>query len=144
MVRTRRHRPTDQQRSQATLLSGYGIPQREIAIMLRLDAKTLRKHYRHELDVGMIQANAAVAQSLYLMATRYKIPAAAIFWLKARAGWREKQDLTIDGTQTLQLAHLTAARSMSEQIHSHEIKGEAPPPEDEPDVPRDLMEPATE
>jgi hypothetical protein len=98
MVRTRRHQPTEQQRSQATLLSSYGIPQEQIATMLRLDAKTLRKHYRRELDVGMTEANTEVAKSLFHMATKGQVPSAAIFWMKARAGWRQQQDVNIGGT----------------------------------------------
>jgi hypothetical protein len=54
------------------------------------------------LDVGAIQANAAVAQSLFHMATRDKVPSAAIFWLKARAGWKETQVTERAGTQTIQ------------------------------------------
>jgi hypothetical protein len=34
-----------------------------------------------------------VAQSLFHMATQGKNVAAAIFWMKARAGWREKIEI---------------------------------------------------
>jgi hypothetical protein len=122
------------------LLAGYGITQPEIGRLIGCSDRTLRTYYREELDTGATIASAKVAESLFQMATRDKIPAAAIFWLKARAGWREKQDLTIDGAQTLQLAHLTAARSMSEQIHSQLIEAAPDPSEDEPRE----MEPAIE
>jgi hypothetical protein len=92
MVRTRRHRPTDDQRRQVMILAGLGIKQDEIAGLLRLAPKTLRLHYRHELDDGVTKANAAVAQSLYNMAVRDKIPAAAIWWTKARMGWKAEVD----------------------------------------------------
>jgi len=55
-----------------------------------IDAKTLRKHFCRELDRGTIEANAKVAAALFTMATVDKNVAAAIFWMKARAGWREK------------------------------------------------------
>jgi hypothetical protein len=55
----------------------------------------LRRHYRKELDRGAVEATAKVAQSLFQMATVDKSVAAAIFWMKARAGWREKHDVTI-------------------------------------------------
>jgi hypothetical protein len=144
-----RHRPTDEQRRQATLLSGYGIPQEQIATMLQLDPKTLRKFYRRELDVGAIQANAAVAQSLFQMATRDKIPAAAIWWTKARMGWKSDQDLTINGTQTIQMQHLLAAQAVSDALHNApdtlpaEIEGTVDS-EAEADEPQDLMSPALE
>ena len=53
--------------------------------------KTLRKHYRGELDHGHVKANAKVAENLYRKATGDGREAviAAIFWLKTRAGWKE-------------------------------------------------------
>ena len=43
------------------------------------------------MDIGAAEANAAVAQSLCKQATNADKPnvVAAIFWLKARAGWRD-------------------------------------------------------
>ena len=60
-----------------------------------IDAKTLRKHFRRELDRGSIEATAKVAQTLFRMATEGGNVAAAIFWMKARAGWREKHELVL-------------------------------------------------
>jgi hypothetical protein len=93
----RPHQPTDEQRRQVMTLAGLGIKQEEIAGLLRLAPKTLRLHYRHELDDGVTKANAAVAQSLYNMAVRDKIPAAAIWWTKARMGWRGATDVNVGG-----------------------------------------------
>jgi hypothetical protein len=124
-------------------MTELGLTQENISDLLAIDRKTLRKHFRQELATGHITANAKVAASLFEMATRDKVPAAAIWWTKARMGWKERQDLNVTGTQTVQLAHLTAAMAFSEQIHSHEIEAAPEPAEDEPDVPRD-MEPAAE
>jgi hypothetical protein len=146
----RQHEPTTEQRQQATLLSGYGIPQEQIATMLRLDAKTLRKHYRHELDLGVVQANAAVAESLFRMAVKDKIPSAAIFWMKARAGWREHQDLTVNSIQTVQMQHLLAAQAVSDALHNAphtlpaEIEGIADSEDEADEPPHDLMQAALE
>jgi hypothetical protein len=92
---TRELEPVDEQRRTAKAMSGYGIPQEDIAKFLDIDAKTLRKHFRRELDRGMTEANTKVAQTLFNMATVDKNVAAAIFWMKARAGWREKHEVTI-------------------------------------------------
>ena len=75
-------------------MAGFGVPHEQIATFLEIDAKSLRQHYRWELDRGMIEANVKVAQTLFQMATVDKIVAAAIFWMKARAGWREKLAVT--------------------------------------------------
>jgi hypothetical protein len=80
------------------LLTGHGLTQPDIAKLISISDRTLRLYYRDELDTGATIANAKVAESLFLMATRDKVPSAAIFWLKVRAGWREQQDLNIGGT----------------------------------------------
>jgi hypothetical protein len=53
-----------------------------------VDPKTLRKHYRDELDLGETKANAQVAGYLYNAAKGGNVTA-QIFWLKTRAKWRE-------------------------------------------------------
>lgn len=84
------YQPTEEQRRMVKVMSGFGIPQTDIASQVGIDTKTLRKHFREELDRGMTEANMRVAQSLFSMATTGGSVAAAIFWMKARAGWREK------------------------------------------------------
>jgi hypothetical protein len=84
--------PTDEQRRTGKAMSGFGVPQPDIAVHLGVDPKILRKHFREELDRGSIEPTTKVAQSLFDMATQGNNVAAAIFWMKARAGWREKQD----------------------------------------------------
>lgn len=64
------HEPNPIQRRQIEALAGYGVPEAEIAAIVEIDAKTLRKHYRHELDHGHSKANAKVAENLYRKATR--------------------------------------------------------------------------
>jgi len=82
---------TAEQRKTVRAMSGFGVPQEDIASFLEIDPKTLRKHFRTDLDRGSIEATAKVAQSLFRMATEGNNVAAAIFWMKARAGWSEKQ-----------------------------------------------------
>ena len=87
----RAHTPDAFHRRQVEALAGYGVPEAEIAGMVGIDPKTLRKHYRHELDFGHTKANAKVAENLFRKATgdgRESVTA-AIFWLKARARWEE-------------------------------------------------------
>ena len=87
----RGHQPDAVNRRQVEALAGYGVPEAEIAGLLGIDPKTLRKHYRHELDHGHTKANAKVAENLFRKATgdgRESV-IAAIFWLKARARWKE-------------------------------------------------------
>lgn len=87
----RAHRPDPAGRRQVEAMAGYGIPEADIATVLEIDPKTLRKHYRKELDKGHIKSTAKVAENLYKKATGDGREAviAAIFWLKTRAGWKE-------------------------------------------------------
>ena len=89
--------PTEEQRRTVRAMAGYGMPQMDIGTFLDIDAKTLRKHFTRELELGSIEATTKVAQSLFRMATEGKNVAAAIFWMKARAGWREKQPEALMG-----------------------------------------------
>jgi hypothetical protein len=84
----RAHKPDPAQRRQVEAMAAYGIPEADIAGVLGVDPKTLRKHYREELDFGETKANAQVAGFLFNAARNGNVTA-QIFWLKTRARWRE-------------------------------------------------------
>ena len=88
------YQPTDKDRAAVQTMAAYGIPQPDIAAVVGCDEKTLRKHFRQELDTAATQANARVAAALFKKATSDgpSSVSAAIFWLKARAGWQEGRD----------------------------------------------------
>jgi hypothetical protein len=74
--------PTDDQRNEVKSLSGYGLHQADIARMIGIRSpKTLRKHFRNELDRGMLEGTAKVYQTHYRMATGGKNLAATLSWL---------------------------------------------------------------
>ncbi len=85
------HKPDPVQRRQVEAMAAYGIPETDIATVIAIDPKTLRRHYRRELDTGHIKANTKVAENLYRRATGESREAVttAIFWLKTRARWKE-------------------------------------------------------
>jgi hypothetical protein len=83
--------PTEEQRRTVEKLASYGVPQAEIARVVRIDPKTLRKHFREQLDTAAIRANGAVAETAYKMAVSGERPTMTMFWLKCRAGWKETQ-----------------------------------------------------
>jgi hypothetical protein len=82
-------------------MAAVGVPEDKICKAVAdpqtnasIDPKTLRKHFRQELDRGHTKADTAVAQGLYKNATTPTetypggIPVAQIFWLKVRARWK--------------------------------------------------------
>ena len=84
----RAHRPDPSQRRQVEAMAAYGIPEGDISRVVGVDPKTLRKHYRDELDLGETKANAQIAGFLFNAAKNGNVTA-QIFWLKTRAKWRE-------------------------------------------------------
>jgi hypothetical protein len=131
-------------------MTGLGLTQENICDFLRIDRKTLRKHFRLEIDTGAIEANLRVAQALYTNATKHNNVAAQIWWTKCRMGWRETVVTEQSGTQTLQFQHLVAARAFSEQLQAERAMAERAiegsvvmEPTDEPE-PTNLWAPATE
>jgi hypothetical protein len=83
--------PTQEQRRVVKSAAAFGMPQAQIAAMIGLRAeKTLRKHFRSELDRGAGEAILQVANSLFKLATVRGNASAAMFFLKCRGGWRER------------------------------------------------------
>jgi hypothetical protein len=82
------HQPNAAQRRQVETMAAYGIPEHDISRVVGIDPKTLRKHYRDELDLGETKANAQVAGFLFNAARNGNVTA-QIFWLKTRARWKE-------------------------------------------------------
>ena len=85
------HVPTKETQDMVESLSGFGIPQDEIAKLIGIDPKTLRLHYAEQIELGGIKATAKVAQNLFSMACKPNREGlqAAIFWLRVRARWSE-------------------------------------------------------
>jgi len=107
----RAHKPDPFHRRQVEAMAAYGVPEQNIARVVGIDAKTLRKHYREELDTGQTKATAKVAESLFRKATSdgHQSVTAAIFWLKTRGGWRETP-------QTHEVGHYDLSQISEEEL----------------------------
>lgn len=81
--------PTDKDRASVKAMAAYGIDQDQIAAILKIAPKSLRKHFRHELDHAASEANAKMAEALFKKGLAGDV-IAMIFWLKARARWSER------------------------------------------------------
>jgi len=109
----RAHRPDERGRRQVEALAAYGVPELDIARVVGIDPKTLRKHYRDELDLGSTKATARVAEFLFRKATTegHQCVTAAIFWMKTRGGWRE-------APQTHEIAVKPASQMTDEELEA--------------------------
>jgi hypothetical protein len=97
------HQPTPQTQELVRTLNIAGWNEERIAAVVGngIDAKTLRKYYRDQLDLGKAQVDAMVTQCLVLKAIggqpipgqplkwREAETTAAIFYAKTRMGWKE-------------------------------------------------------
>jgi len=83
-------KPTDEERKLVEQMCAVGIPQESICLVVRdgIDDKTLRKHFRRELDTSKVKANAKIGGTLYNKAVGGDTTA-AIFWAKTQMGWKE-------------------------------------------------------
>lgn len=97
------YKPTAADRAQVEAMSAYGIPQADICRVIGISKPTLHKYYRDECDMGATKATAKVAESLFRKATGdgQGSVAAAIFWMKTRAGWRETTHVEHTGLDAL-------------------------------------------
>jgi len=84
--------PTDEERRQVEALSGYGLPQEQIAILIRggIHLDTLRTHFATELVAGKAKANGQIGKTLFQKAMGGDT-AAMIWWSKAQMRWAETQ-----------------------------------------------------
>lgn len=93
--KARRGRPpytaTDKERKQISMMVGLGLTQTQIGSIMGVSQDTLDRHHREDLDNGVAKANMQVANNLFTIATSsgQGAVAAAIFWMKTRAKWRE-------------------------------------------------------
>ena len=109
--------PSDEDRAKVSLMNSLGIQQSQIALLLDIAPKTLRKHFRKELDLSAIQANCQVLTSLFEMATSRRSAAAAIFWAKTRCGYRTSGPSPESGKKPVMLPTLTAYVNDGEPNH---------------------------
>ena len=105
------YQPTEKDRLTVTVMVAGGIEQPAIAGVLGITPKTLRKHFRREIDTGAPSMHARVVASLFTMATTGKNVHAAKWITQALMGWSERvvvADGGVDDAATLTDADIEA------------------------------------
>lgn len=132
--------PTKEQRDMVEFMAAIGIPQDDIARLVKnpatgkgIDPTTLRAAFRDELNEGAIKATVAVGKNLFRIATSKDqgAVASAIFWMKTRAHWRETMDVNLGGTVTHE--HENKPRDLSkltdaevDKLYEDEVRASSP------------------
>lgn len=100
-----KHEPTPNSRAVVQSLAVFGHQQDEIAKHIGIDAKTLRKHYRAELDEGIMKVHSAVGNFIVRAATGAALKEgvgatysdclrAAFFYGKTKMGLSERHEIS--------------------------------------------------
>jgi ribosome-binding protein aMBF1 (putative translation factor) len=72
-------------------LTACGSSHEEIAKVLGIKPSMIRKFFRDEMEVGVVQANAKVLGSIFKAATQDNNMTAAIYWAKTQAAAKQKR-----------------------------------------------------
>lgn len=112
--------PTEKDQKMVEAMAACGVPHDDIAKVVGLAAKALRKHFRDALDKASLRANAKVAATLFSMATSGENTAATLFWMKCRLGWKETSVVQHSGLEgkPIEVAYGTATERLASRIDS--------------------------
>jgi hypothetical protein len=91
------YKPDEKSSKQISLMAGIGLTHDQISKVIGISDETLRRHYKKELEISKSLLNTQVAGNLYSIATSKDhkgAVAAAIFWLKTQAKWKETIDIS--------------------------------------------------
>ena len=141
------HEPSKASRDLVTLHKAIGTPQETIALLLEIDAKTLRKHYRAELDTGKARMIGAVGGKLFKAAMGSPVYDSAgkkvgetkgditaqIFIMKTQGGWKTATALELSGPGGGPVKHINKEMTPEEaqQAYAATLAGAVPDTEDD-------------
>ena len=95
-------------------MSGFGLSQDQIALVMQIDRNTLAKYYKEELVLGKAEAFALATNSLFSNIKKGK-EASIFFYLKCQHRWSEKAPELSDDTISRIVAGVGRSRSMSHE-----------------------------
>jgi methylphosphotriester-DNA--protein-cysteine methyltransferase len=97
------YKPTPNDRNTVRVMVAAGVPQEDIAKAIGpkgIDPKTLRRHFRRELDMSMIEVRAKIGTSLIQQCLQGNV--AAIKWLEStRYGLSDKTEIVHEAGDAL-------------------------------------------
>lgn len=114
------HKPTDESRKMVESTSGLGLPHEQIAILVGIDDKTLRKYYRTELDTGKAKANGQIAKTLFSKAVAGDTTS-LIWWTKSQMRWSETVKNEVTGADGEPLTGITVSFVKPNEWHKRSV-----------------------
>jgi len=92
--------PREECRDRIKRMVAIGIPQDDIARVLRMSLRTMHEFYKEELEVGAAEANEVVGGRIFQAAASGEQWACAL-WAARRMGWKETQQVEMQATYTV-------------------------------------------
>lgn len=95
------HAPTPEKRAAVAAMAATFISHELMAVQLGISARSLRRHYRIEIDTAMERATATVVSRLHEQTKKH--PVAAFFWLTNRdpTRWKNASKVEVTGLNGL-------------------------------------------
>lgn len=118
------YQPTQKDRNSVSTMAIAGLDQDKIASVLGIAPKTLRLHFRSELDNALAQTLQGVAAGLVSRALNGD-NTAAIFFLKCRGGtvWKERHQVEMTGADgTPIVLEMTRAEKKLTEMSDEELR----------------------
>lgn len=88
--------PREDYRNRIKLMTAIGIPQTQMAGVLKMGLDTLHRHYKDELAYGKGEADTVVGGKIFEAAKRGESWACAL-WATRRMGWKETTATEVSG-----------------------------------------------
>ena len=98
------HHPNDTDRAKIEAYAALAMPEEIIAELLEIPLEEMQKHYARDLLLAPHKTNSRIAKRM-LDDGLSGNTTAQIFWLKARAGWKEQDKLTVTMRGSLKHSH---------------------------------------
>jgi hypothetical protein len=109
--------PDDELRAAVLRLKLLDLPSELVAATLGISVKTLRKHFRRELDCAKFELVAGVAAVLYGLAIAGSVTA-CMFWLRTKGGFCETARSELVGAEGEPLFRAPAGLVLVEEAES--------------------------
>lgn len=116
--------PGPEQAAQVEKMTALGMAPTDIAAILRIETKLLKKYYDYELETAGARVNNAVAKIALQMALSGASPDMTKFWLTRRAGWKETKVTEITGSGGGPVQFAEVKQRMIDQIEAEIVDAE--------------------
>lgn len=115
--------PTPAQAREVSVMACLGLEPKDIALVLNIELKLLKKFYTRELTVSNQLPNVMVAKVALEMAMNGRNPDMTKFWLKTRAKWKETAHVELTGKDGGPMETVSAKDRLKQVIATQAASG---------------------